>query len=209
MSNQNRDPETDGLSDYLKRPLSRHFHPDINGGRRFTCREFLVYANLKHTVRDWCSAFPTREICAFTYSPSDKINPFKRNTEQYYNTAPQVDRMLRASTNFFIVPEYNKRQRIHFHGLVQIKDPIKFGKQTYHMLYNRGMLRIKAIDRYHKWISYCIKDYTDNCKIIDKRFIHGSNMEPYMPRPIVLKPFTRVPKRALFEYKVLATVMTV
>lgn len=167
------------------------FYPEgINDGREFTRSESQLYRRIEQHFNHNNKSTKYKTLLAFTWSPSDATNKYVRHSEQYYNVSPQLSGILRASTDYFIIPEFNLRQKIHYHGIIGIKDYVKWSKSTYFSLYHKGMLRVKPIDNMMKWICYFIKDYTLNSALLGTR-IWATEDNPHLPR----NPINKVHQR--------------
>lgn len=179
------------------------FYPEgINDGREFTPFESRVYRYLKQHFSYNDRSERSGKLLAFTWSPSDNFNVYKKQTEQYFNVSPQLSGILKYATWYWIIPEFNLRQRIHYHGVIKIIDPIKWGKSTYHKLYREGMLRLKPIDNMIKWTCYCMKELEQNTKLV-RGFYYGTELSPFVPRNPIrkeLRHLTNKEKAKLSEY---------
>lgn len=102
---------------------------------------------------------------------------------QFWETAPYLCKLLERSTDFVIVPEWRiTNGSIHYHGVVKIKDTIKWLKQTLPRIKSMGFILIKPCDDKEgiseKWKQYYTKD-------ID---IARGVLPPYLSLPISYVP---------------------
>lgn len=77
---------------------------------------------------------------------------------QFKETAPYLTKLLSRSTEFWIIPEFRHTTGdIHYHGVIKIKDYIKWHKSTLPSLKSLGFICIKLIhkDKYDGWEEYC------------------------------------------------------
>lgn len=78
---------------------------------------------------------------------------------QFKETIVYLTKLLNRSTKYKLWPEWRRTSGdIHYHGVVEIKDDIKWFKETLPRLKLQGYLLIKKIDNLDKWLFYCQKD---------------------------------------------------
>lgn len=100
-------------------------------------------------------------IYAITISP-----PIYRGRQEYIYEEHSVlirRHLNKFSSYYLLYPEFSQDARLHYHGVIRIKDFIKYGK-TKHMLDRQvGYTNIKHllshIDHL-RWLMYCKKEYT-------------------------------------------------
>lgn len=99
---------------------------------------------------------------AFTLSPPPNyhITPYML----YEDKILQLHKLLSKSCeSFMIYPEYQKyTSRLHFHGVIKLKDLIKWHKSTRRQLARMGFVHVKGLltfeDRF-KWAHYIKKEW--------------------------------------------------
>lgn len=98
-----------------------------------------------------------KQIYAFTVT----YKAHRRLTAQgqFNDTIPYLTKLLNESTEFKLIPEWRMTTGdIHYHGILQIVDPIKWIKHTIRALKRLGFILIKPIDNLDKWTKYYTKE---------------------------------------------------
>lgn len=79
--------------------------------------------------------------------------------QQFKDTYKDVLKTLEASCDYEIYPEWrDTNNSLHWHGVICIKDKIKWHKSTLPKLNNIGFNNIKPIDELMGWLEYCQKE---------------------------------------------------
>lgn len=91
----------------------------------------------------------------------------KRPKGQFCETATWITRTLERSTDFILCPEWRTTNgSIHYHGVIAVKDRIKWLKSTLPSLRIQGFVCIKPIDNLQKWITYFLKEALEAQEIV-------------------------------------------
>lgn len=78
---------------------------------------------------------------------------------RFRRTAPILTKILGRSAEFILVPEWRATNgSIHYHGVIFIRDRIKWLKSTLSQLKDQGFVLIKKIDNMDKWVDYFVKE---------------------------------------------------
>lgn len=78
---------------------------------------------------------------------------------QFYEVIPYTTKLLQKSTFFELVPEFRiTNGSIHCHCIIEIRDRIKWLKQTLPGLKRLGFYLVKPIDNLEKWKKYIEKE---------------------------------------------------
>lgn len=78
---------------------------------------------------------------------------------QFWEVIPYCTKVLNSATEFQIVPEWRiTNGSIHVHGVIQIKDKIKWFMSTLPAIKRMGYCLIKKIDNMSKWTEYYKKE---------------------------------------------------
>lgn len=158
-----------------------YFPSHINKGRAFSEYERAVYDYIKQYYGDLNKNNGIKKLYAYTQTITPVYNACKRHINQYYNTSPDITGLLSQSTEFLIVPEFTAEQRIHYHGILGIRDNIKWGKSTYFSLQHRGHIALRKLRSIKNWATYLIKDIEENAEILGDMNIYLT--ERVLPRP--------------------------
>lgn len=70
----------------------------------------------------------------------------------------------RFSKLYILYPEFDNKQRLHYHGMVEVHDKIKLFRTKHLIDKNVGWTKIGAIATYNdqlKWLMYCKKNKGD------------------------------------------------
>lgn len=109
---------------------------------------------------------PSKTI--FAYTQTFTATHLKTPKGQFKETVVHLTKLLARSTAFILVPEWRATNgSIHYHGILIIKDRIKWLKQTLPSLRTLGYVLIKPIDNMQKWIEYFTKEMYIASGIID------------------------------------------
>ncbi len=85
---------------------------------------------------------------------------------KYDQDAHWLQRSLRrCSKHFTIWPEFDKNDRLHYHGIIRIDDKTKWYKSTRRKMQLMGFCKfdhLKDFTNYLTWLQYCKKDYYKN-----------------------------------------------
>lgn len=66
----------------------------------------------------------------------------------------------KVSDKFIFYPEVGLQgNNIHFHGIIELKDPVKWYKSVLPKLKRNGFVKIKPIFDKLMWLEYCKKDF--------------------------------------------------
>lgn len=77
-------------------------------------------------------------------------------------------------------PELHQDGNVHIHGILFVKDKIKYYKTLKRHVEKVGFVTLKTIEDYMKWYDYCIKDRVDMCKTFGFALpIHKKRLENY------------------------------
>lgn len=100
------------------------------------------------------------EVLAYTQT-FQRI-PFAGPRKQFVETAPFVTKILARSTGFVLVPEWRTTTGdIHYHGVIVVKDRVKWFKSTRGTLKTQGFMLLKKVDDMERWIQYIAKQAAD------------------------------------------------
>lgn len=78
---------------------------------------------------------------------------------QFKETISYLTKILDRSCDFKLWPEWRTTTgHIHYHGVVWIKDKIKWFKETLPKISSLGFKLLKKIDNEDKWQKYCVKE---------------------------------------------------
>lgn len=114
--------------------------------------ETYVASRLSPLVSD-----PKAEIYAYTQTFKSIKSTGPRG--QFKETAPYLTKLLGRSCDYCIVPEWRTGSgEIHYHGVIIIKDKVKWLRSTRGCLVNLGFLKLKSIDNMQKWMKYFLKE---------------------------------------------------
>lgn len=84
-------------------------------------------------------------------------------TSLYTTDKINISRILKRSCRLFsVTPEFSSDFRLHYHGVIIIKDYIKWFYKTLPILNKIGFTKIKKLKTLEdklKWIYYCKKDH--------------------------------------------------
>lgn len=84
--------------------------------------------------------------------------------ESYYWLASTLE----ASTDYEMYPEWRMVSgTIHYHGVIIIKDKIKWLRQTLPRLKRNGFIKIKPVREFMGWIEYCSKEAKEAKEILN------------------------------------------
>lgn len=99
-------------------------------------------------------------IFAITISPPYR---FSDPHALYFNDLLKIRRWVnRFSDHYAIWPEFTENARLHYHGVIKLRDPIKFYKTKYKFDKLLGFVKIdklKTFKDHLRWLFYCQKDY--------------------------------------------------
>jgi len=135
------------------------------------------------------------------------ISPEYRKGRQDYHYRDDLDKiklLKSCSKRYMIYPEFSVSGRLHYHGIVEIHDRVKWFKKLKPLFEKMGMLHIKSIDD-HKarigWIIYMSKAWPETKSILSlenpimpkheprvKRHIGYNELDDNIP---ILKAFTK------------------
>jgi len=94
----------------------------------------------------------------YAYTQTFKCLRNKRPRAQFKETIVFLTKTLARSCLYTIIPEWRYTTgEIHYHGILCIKDSIKWFKQTLPTLRYQGYICLKPIDNLEKWIDYIVK----------------------------------------------------
>lgn len=86
----------------------------------------------------------------------------------YLRYKEMIESAFYNSCTYQLYPEFDETHRLHFHGVYQIKDVIKFSK-TKHVLHKIGFTKIKELKTFQdnlRWIIYCQKEWGKSSQIL-------------------------------------------
>lgn len=125
--------------------------------------------------------YRTAKFYSITISP-----PIYRGDQTYiYNQhVYEIRKLLNKFSNYYmLVPEFSLDARLHYHGVILIKDFIKYGKLKHKLDREIGWTKIEKILSFKshlRWLQYCKKDYRDNMfEIIKYKSLKKSNKKDY------------------------------
>lgn len=95
---------------------------------------------------------------AFTWSPDPKRFKGVRPEYQLYDTLPIIRLLRQCSKSFIIYPELNIQGNIHYHGIIDISDKIKWHKKVLPSFKFHGFVVLKTIFDLNQWNDYIKKD---------------------------------------------------
>lgn len=156
------------------------FPRQINNGRAYTSYEARAFTFIKRYFTHLNQSDDVKKIYAYTQTITSTYNHYKRHTEQYRNTITDITGLLSKSTEFIIIPEFTTEQRIHYHGIIGIKDNIKWGKSTFPSLQHRGFIALRKIHDIDAWINYLIKELWDTARLVGELVPITTDYEPPM-----------------------------
>jgi len=124
-----------------------------------------------------------------TYRPSElMVKPYI----QFQQTLFDLRKQLQKSCRYIICPELTIRGIIHYHGIIHIRDRVKWYKSTLPWLkINCGHIDISALKNLEKSLEYMTKDYRiykeifNASEIIIKNETQVHTEIPYTERTII------------------------
>ncbi len=106
----------------------------------------------------------TAQTKGFTLSP--KPRNVKYNQWLLFNWWRKIHEVLTSfSSNYDIYPEFDDSGRLHFHGIFECKDKIKFYR-TQNRLKKYGFVKYEGHIT-DKWLTYCRKDLSTTLGVFD------------------------------------------
>lgn len=88
--------------------------------------------------------------------------PISQYREVYRQLKQQLDKM---GISYVVIPEFTLRGDIHFHGVINVIDKVKYTKNQW-KLNDLGHHLLKYIDNQDEWIKYCLKDQEHMLQIL-------------------------------------------
>lgn len=112
---------------------------------------------IRKSVVSWVDTRADLLILAYTQTISNLRT--KMPASQFKESAPYLTKTLGRSTEYLLVPEWRTNTgEIHYHGIILVKDKVKWFKETLPALKSLGFEKIKNIDWIEKWIDYIVKE---------------------------------------------------
>lgn len=124
---------------------------------------------------------------ALTISPPCRVNKYNSLKSIYYQDQYTIDSLLRkCSKDYTIYPEQDINGRLHYHGVIQVSDMIKYHKNVLPGLKLIGFVKVKPITNLQKWLDYCKKEWENTKKVfgIDDPLIWRTKR---IPKEVLLK----------------------
>lgn len=103
---------------------------------------------------------------AFTWAPNPKIFGGINPIYQHNDCMPLIRNMSKCC-EYKIYPELTTQGNIHYHGIIDVFDKVKWFKSVLPKLKYNGHVLIKEIFDYDKWNDYISKDSVNMLKILD------------------------------------------
>lgn len=137
-------------------------------------------------------------VVALTFSP-----PTSNNTPKFdhYNYYMQILKIIKPSTcRFVMYPEIDKSGRLHYHGILHVKDEIRLYKDTFPKLRKMGFIKVKQMKTFMSilgWLTYCMKEWPKTKLVLEcdepiyRKRVHNK---------IQVKPDKSRPQRSLLEF---------
>lgn len=127
----------------------------------------------------------TANCYALTWAPNPKH--LKENQEiNYRNHLVKIfSKFHRACSMFIICPELTLQGNIHYHGIFQVKDEIKWFKYILPTMKRQGFIKVKQIDDLPKWSKYIIKKLPIMAEMFSEYpvpYTHNEYKVIYIPR---------------------------
>lgn len=94
---------------------------------------------------------------AFTWSPNYKKFDGKVCKLQYQETIPFIDNLKLCCSSYTVYPELTKAGNLHYHGIFELKDTVKWYKKVKPTFEHNGFLFVKKVYS-TKWFDYINKD---------------------------------------------------
>lgn len=123
------------------------------------------------TNRDYNMAVIKEAKYSITISPPHRSD---KNSGEIYQEYKKIiiNTFASFAVKYIIYPEYSMDGRLHFHGIYQIHDLIKF-KRLIYRIRKIGMVKIDRLKTFNdqlKWIIYCQKEWALTRKVLRIRF---------------------------------------
>lgn len=100
----------------------------------------------------------TPNYTAFTWSPNKKVVGNYNDPFYTMHMHLQYLKKLKRCSIFTLYPEFNGRGDLHWHGILEITDKVKWYKSVLPYFRYKGFVCVKHIDNFSKWSTYCAKD---------------------------------------------------
>lgn len=108
---------------------------------------------------------------ALTVSPKDRVDKYNKIEHIYIDDVNIMRKyMKRCSSHYIVYPETDAVGRLHYHGIIEVSDKIKFVKQVIPALKRIGYVCLKPLDTLKdniSWILYCSKEWMITKDIVD------------------------------------------
>lgn len=106
-------------------------------------------------------------LLAITISPPNRIDKYNSLDYIYKSDALYIDKYLRKCSIFYtIYPELDISGRLHYHGIITLKDRVKFYRAVLPAFNLLGFTLVKAVFEESKWLKYITKDWETTQKIL-------------------------------------------
>jgi len=103
------------------------------------------------------------KIYSLTISPAPRLGDYKK---LYLQDSFLIKKILHKSCNATIYPEIDDNYRLHYHGVIRVKNSYIFNRRSYYLLQAQmGFCKLKLIKTYYdhlRWILYMSKDWRRN-----------------------------------------------
>lgn len=102
------------------------------------------------------------KIVAITWTPrpsSSNVAVDPLNT-YLYHIVTYLSEIRHCSKKFLVYPEFNKKQHLHYHGIIWIHDIISFHRKVIPKLQSKGFVLVKN-NPDEGWRNYIKKDYEE------------------------------------------------
>lgn len=100
---------------------------------------------------------------AFTYNLSDDWLPHESNLMNHSKIINFLDFVIdlmgqMEGSNMTLFPEFSRKARLHFHGVLVITDRVKFYLKDIPLLVAHGNIKLDTLDDPEMWDLYCRKN---------------------------------------------------
>lgn len=96
---------------------------------------------------------------AITITPNPRLYDTCNTVKQYQRMKDDIYKHYRhIASRLVLYPELSKQGNIHFHGLIEIKDYVKFYKMLKKHNTCIGFRLVKELTDPVVWLEYCVKD---------------------------------------------------
>lgn len=114
---------------------------------------------------------------AYTQTFKDPLEKYKPLTQ--LKKVVSVFDILHSCGEFIVCIEFTNKNRIHLHGLIEIKNWHYYRNKAYKLLDAWGMFRIKDMDKPEVWIDYVVKEQEQVVKVFKNKISQTLTHETY------------------------------